>query len=110
MQCSTSILLPAYTFLVLKNVIVKAKAPFTGKALVAANSAHYSGVLSYGNNQGSFDCTGVNAAAIRVFNSSFFQIDGLNIDKCGAFQSMGSIDIVGTGNTKVGNSTEVAGN
>jgi hypothetical protein len=111
--CKTQLIVPANTFLVLKNVKIQASSPFKGNSLIYGGGAHYSGVLSYGSKMGQIDCsytasTFANVAGIRVFNSSFFQIDGLDISNCGNFQTYGSIDIIGGGVPSVGNSTEVA--
>jgi hypothetical protein len=75
--------------------------------MIVADAAHFSGVISHSGPDYSYlDCASVgDPAAIYVFNSSYFAVDGVTVKNCGG--ATGAISIHGSSDILVGNSTSV---
>lgn len=101
--------LPRQVVLILNGAVITASVNFPSNALglIVANSAHFSAIVSPGGPASAVvDCGDtVGPAGIYVFNSSYFNIDGVTVRNCGA--SSGAITLVGTTDRTLGNSTSV---
>jgi hypothetical protein len=101
--------LPRQVVLILNGALITASNNFPGNALglIIANGAHFSAVVSPGGPASAvLDCGDTTGpAGIYVYNSSYFNIDGITVKNCGA--SSGAITLVGTTDRTRGNSTSV---
>ena len=117
-KCDEPLKLPPGFVLVLKDahLIMLHSFPRSSLGLIIANNSHFSGVVNPGSVDSSLiECPNTTSwssssssspsAAIYVFNSSYFTIDGVSISGCGAKNA--SIVLKGTSNRLVGNSTAV---
>jgi parallel beta-helix repeat protein len=94
---------------VLKSASITATAAFSSSSLgiIVARNAHFSAVVAPGGYlDATIDCGPVpGPSGIYIFNSSYFQVDGVTVQGCGA--NSGGISVYGVGNKNVGNSTSV---
>jgi len=114
LSCDVGITLPDQTYLVLNGKVTPTNNLNLGgqSALIAGSNSHYSGVLDGNPGVGIIDCGGTqNApkqfAAISVFASQNFLIEGMTIQNCGFSATVGAITVQGGQGV---NTTEITGN
>jgi len=101
--------LPRQVVLILNGASITASVAFPNDALglIVANGAHFSAVVSaYGPKSAILDCAGtIGPSGVHIYNSSYFNIDGITIRNCGG--NAGAISIIGHADYSIGNSTSI---